>query len=351
MTPGRGRPVRLGVLGCGVIAHWVHLPILASLPGAALIAAADPDADARARAGRRTGAALHERPEDLLARGDVDAVVVCAPTHLHAELAVAVCDAGKHLYLEKPIATTAADARRVVDAAKRAGVTAVMGFNRRYHPVFEQARALIAAGRIGPVRAVQTAFCEPMSPETMPEWKRRRSTGGGVLLDLASHHVDLLRWFLDEEVASVEARVDSERSEEDAAWLRLTLRGGAVAQCVFSFGAGLADSLEFIGERGTLRVDRHRPRLSLRVPRRLGYGTRTGWTGPRADVVAWRLARLVHPSREPSYRRSLAAFVARLRGRPVLTPGLEQGARVLDVVLAAEAAAREGRAVSLVAPG
>src|ERR1019366_3772035 len=95
-------------------------------------------------------------------RDDVDAVVICAPTHLHASLAIAACAAGKHVFLEKPIATTATDSRRLVDAAAESGLTAMVGFNRRLHPMFEQARALMSAGGIGRVRAVQTAFCEPM---------------------------------------------------------------------------------------------------------------------------------------------------------------------------------------------
>jgi myo-inositol 2-dehydrogenase / D-chiro-inositol 1-dehydrogenase len=192
--------MRIGVLGCGVIAYWAHLRVLRRMPGATLAAAADPDPAARASAMCLTGVPVHERAEDLLGRSDIDAVVICAPTQFHAELAVAAADAGKHFYLEKPIATDAAGARRVVDAAAAAGVIGAIGFNRRLHPLYQQARDLLAAGRIGRVRAVQTALCEPLPAETMPGWRRQRASGGGVLLDLASHHLDLLRWFLRDEV-------------------------------------------------------------------------------------------------------------------------------------------------------
>jgi predicted dehydrogenase len=124
-----------------------------------------------------TGVPVHERAEDLLGRSDIDAVVICAPTQFHAELAVAAADAGKHFYLEKPIATDAAGARRVVDAAAAAGVIGAIGFNRRLHPLYQQARDLLAAGRIGRVRAVQTALCEPLPAETMPGWRRQRASG------------------------------------------------------------------------------------------------------------------------------------------------------------------------------
>ena len=98
------------------------------------------------------------------------------------------------------------------------------------------------------MRAAVTVFSEPIALNDMPAWKRRRTTGGGVLFDLASHHVDLLRWFLDDEVAKVEARLKSEVTDDDTAWLRIAMRGGAEARSFFSFRTGRADFLEFIGE-------------------------------------------------------------------------------------------------------
>ena len=82
------------MLGCGVIAYWAHLRVLRRMPGATLAAAADPDPAARASARRLTGVELYERAEDLLRRSDIDAVVICAPTQCHADLAVAAAGAG-----------------------------------------------------------------------------------------------------------------------------------------------------------------------------------------------------------------------------------------------------------------
>jgi predicted dehydrogenase len=335
------RPVRFGVIGCGVIAYWTHLRELKRLQGATLVAAADPDAAARDRAARLTGVPVYERVDHLLDRSDIDAVVICAPTHLHAELTVAACVAGKHVYVEKPIATTAEDARRICEAAAAAHRLIAVGFNRRCHPAFQQARELIAAGRIGRVRAALTAFTEPSAANEMPPWKRRRSTGGGVLFDLASHHIDLLRWFLDDEVAQVEARLASEATETDTAWLQIAMRGGAEARCFFSFRTGRADFLEFIGDKGTLRVDRHRPTLSLRLARRAGYGVRNAVVLPTGSMIAWRLVRLVRPSYESSYRRALDAFVGSINGEPARGATLSDGVKCLDVILAAEGSTPE----------
>ncbi|MGH9418626.1 MAG: Gfo/Idh/MocA family protein, partial [Thermoanaerobaculia bacterium] len=175
------RAVGLGVIGCGNIAYWVHLRIAGHMRGARLIAAADPDQAARDRAASLANVPVFASNDELLSRSDIDAVIVSGPTHLHADLVVAACDAGKHVYLEKPLATSTADGARVSDAAARAGVKVMLGFNRRYHPLFEQARRLLQSGTIGRVRAVQSTFCEPMALDTMPAWKRDRATGGGVL--------------------------------------------------------------------------------------------------------------------------------------------------------------------------
>ena len=335
--------MKFGLLGCGSVAYWIHLRALRGLPEATLAAAADPDPSARARARRVTRAPVYERAEHVLERQDIDAVVICTPTNLHAELAIAAAAAGKHFYLEKPIATTAADARRVIEAAARSGVTAAMGFNRRQHPLFEQARELLSSGSIGPVRAVQTAICEPAVPDAMPRWKRHRATGGGVLLELASHHVDQLRWMLEDEIASIAASLRSESTEHDTARVELVMAGGAEVQSFFSFRAGLAEYLEFIGERGTLRMDRHAATLSLRLGRRRGYGTRRGWLTPSPAVMAWRLERCWRPAADTSYRRSLRAFVRRVQGLPSRGASLTDGLRSLEVVLAAEDAAGTGQ--------
>jgi predicted dehydrogenase len=151
--------------------------------------------------------------------------------------------------------------------------------------------------------------------------------------------VDLVRWFLGEEIATVAASVRSDDSEHDAARVELTTEGGVEVQSWFSFRTGLADYLEFLGERGTLRVDRHSPRLLLRVPRRLGYGLRRRWVPPTADVAAWRLVRWTRPSVDPSYRSALQAFVDHVRGGPSAPASLEDGVRSLAAVLSAESTA------------
>jgi myo-inositol 2-dehydrogenase/D-chiro-inositol 1-dehydrogenase len=331
-------PLGIGVLGLGGIACTHHLPALRRIPGVSVVALSDPDPRARERAARfAPGAGRHDSAESLLARPDVDAVLIAAPTHLHAELAGVAAAAGKHIYIEKPLATSGADASRIIDAASRSGVRVAVGFNRRRHPLYAQARRVLAAERIGRVRSVHSAFSEPVAPGEMPGWKRSRSTGGGVLLDLGSHHFDLIRWFLDSEVEPLAARTGSERSEQDSAWVDFATSGGTEGHMLLSFLGAHADQIEFFGDRGVLRVDRHRGTLGLRVRRSNGYGIRPAWLRPSGELAAWNLRRLVGRGAEPSYERTLLAFVESLTQAAVEgAPSLEDGVKSLEAVLEAE---------------
>jgi predicted dehydrogenase len=339
-------PLRVGVIGCGTIAYWAHLRVLARITGVELIAGADPDPRARESAARLVKKPMFERAEYIFARGDIDAVVIAAPTHLHHTLAIEACAARKHLFLEKPLAISAEEGRRVLAAAEKAGIVAMMGFNRRFHPVIEQAREIIAQGGLGKIHAIQTVASEPPPTGKIPEWRQRRASGGGVLLELGSHHIDLLRWLLDDEIACVEAHIVSDLSDDDSAWLRMTTLQGAEVQSYFSFRTGMADWIELYGERGTLRIDRARPTAELWIARLLGYGARRGRRMPRITNARWRIGRLIRPSFDPSRRRALELFVAIAQGQSRHAPRLEDGMRSLEVVLAAEKSARDGYPVS-----
>ena len=354
MTDNNSRPalalerkVRVGVVGCGNIARWMHLPAFARMPDVELIAAADPDPKARAGVEKLVKKSVFERSADLFARDDIDAVVICAPTHLHHDLALAACAARKHFYLEKPLATDVVQGRHVLDVTAGAGLVTMIGFNRRFHPVIEQARAIMLEGRIGKVRMVQTVLCEPPPSIGFVEWRKHRGTGGGVPLDLASHHIDLLRFLLDDEFDAVEARIESQTSDSDSAWLRMSMVRGTEVQSYFSCRSGLADSILLIGKSGILRIDRFRASPELRVPRRLGYGLRSARSFPRASIWAWHLRRLARPSYDPSYQRAFDTFAALARGEQRDAPNLEDGLRSLEVVLAAEESARRGSSVFL----
>jgi myo-inositol 2-dehydrogenase / D-chiro-inositol 1-dehydrogenase len=345
VRPHRG-PVRVGLVGYGSIASAVHAPVLRRLSTARLVAVADPDPAARRQAARMRSVAVGDDPGWLVDRTDIDAVVVCSPSGTHAEAGLAALSAGLHVYIEKPMATTLEDGRRIVEAASRANVTTVVGFNRRLHPLYSLGRRLLAEGAIGAIEAVRCTFAEPIPRATMSAWKLKRASGGGALLDLASHHVDLLRWLLETEITEVEASVRSEQTEDDTAHLRLRTSNGVHVEGFYSFQGPRADLLELTGDAGALRIDRYGWALDL--------GQSTGDSSSRRHLPAvwkpsmWRVGRLVSPGNDPSWRAALGAFLDRVRdGAEDDLAGPVDGLRSLEAVVAAEESARSSAPISL----
>ncbi|MFH9941852.1 Gfo/Idh/MocA family protein [Streptomyces murinus] len=141
---------------------------------------------------------------EVVADPRVRAVSVTAPNFLHRRIGVAMAEAGKHLWIEKPVGLSAGDARAVADAVARAGVQGTVGFNYRNAPAVEKARDLIAAGGIGTVTHVRIRLFSDYAahPETALTWRYERERGGsGVLGDLASHGADLARFLLGDIIA------------------------------------------------------------------------------------------------------------------------------------------------------
>jgi len=178
-----------------VLHHFPQLPVRPQL-----VAAAD-EAPGRAEEAVDqygfTTATLDWR--DLAADPRVQAVSIAAPNFLHREIGVGLARAGKHIWIEKPVGLDAADARAVADAVREAGVQGVVGFNYRNAPAVEAARELIAAGEIGTVTHARFRLFSDYAahPDGALSWRFERARGGsGVLGDLASHGVDLVRYLL-----------------------------------------------------------------------------------------------------------------------------------------------------------
>jgi predicted dehydrogenase len=334
---------RVGLLGCGRIARIHHLPILIREAGVELAALADGDPAALARA--RASAPRARDVSDWRAVLDDDsiaAVVVCLPTGLHAEAARASFEAGKDVYLEKPLATTLADARDAVAAWRASGRIGMLGFNHRFHPLVLEARSAVRKGWIGQPVVARMSSLSP--PRELPAWKRRREEGGGALLDLGSHQADLARFLFGEEVREVSALVRSIRTEDDDASITMTMASGLPIESHVSFATMRENRFEILGEEGRIEVDRVAGRMSLdpldppagRVARLLRAAQGVAEV-PRA------VRSILAPPRDPSYRNALSAFVSATRERSRPSPDLDDGERSLAVVLAAETAAREGR--------
>jgi predicted dehydrogenase len=201
------RPVGVAVVGFG----WMgrvhtqayarvlhHYPRLGVRPE--LVAVAEEVPGRAEEAAAQFGFAATTRDwREVAADPRVEAVSVTAPNFLHREIGVAMAAAGKHLWIEKPVGLTLADARAVADAVAGAGVQGAVGFNYRSAPAVETARDLITAGEIGTVTHARIRLFSDYAahPESALTWRYERARGGsGVLGDLASHGADLARYLL-----------------------------------------------------------------------------------------------------------------------------------------------------------
>jgi len=338
------QPLKFALTGCGRIARDVHIPVLRRLSGVQLVAVADPQEDALEAARRiAPGSAVFHSQEEMLDAVEADAVIVAAPSAAHAELACQAFGRRKHVYLEKPIATTLEDARQVVAAWRKAGVVAMPGFNYRFHPLVRELRRFIQTDRIGALLAARTTFsiaaCDPAS------WRASRAKGGGALLDLASHHVDLMRFIFRREIAGVHASVRSIRSENDCVAVQFHLQDGLAVQSIFSECGPETDSFEVFGEHGSLGFDRYfseqveyaGPAHGTARVQRLLNRVRSFVPG-----LGW-LRKVRAPLHEPSYETSLSHFVSAVRGEARLECDLMDGYESMGVIAAAEESARAGR--------
>ncbi|MFK0021140.1 Gfo/Idh/MocA family protein [Streptomyces sp. NPDC090798] len=177
-----------------------HFPGLSLRPE--LVAVADEVPGRAEQAAAQYGfAAAHRDWREVAADPRVQAVSIAAPNFLHREIGLAMAEAGKHIWIEKPVGLTAEDARAVSDAVTKAGVQGTVGFNYRNAPAVAAARELIASGEIGTVTHVRIRLFSDYAahPEGALTWRFERERGGsGVLGDLASHGVDLARFLLGE---------------------------------------------------------------------------------------------------------------------------------------------------------
>ncbi|GGI06063.1 Gfo/Idh/MocA family protein [Egicoccus halophilus] len=343
-------PVGVGLVGCGRIARMFHLPALRDHPGVELVGIADPDPTSRSAAvAAAPGVPVVADVGTLLRAPGLEAVVVCVPTHRHEAVAVAAFEAGVHVYVEKPLAPDLPAADRIAAAWRASGRHGVVGFNFRFHPLYGQARDALAEGSLGRLVGARTVFAS--SPRQLPDWKRSRATGGGALLDLATHHLDLLVHLFDAEVATVAAVTSSRRTEDDTVQLTLTFADGVSAQVLATLAAAQTDRVELFGERATLELDRmarRRPRLlpaaGPTTPReRLQAAARVVVEGASATLDGLR------PPGEPSFAQAVDAFVRTVAGGtpPVAPATIGDGQHVALLVDAAERAAAQRTVVEL----
>jgi predicted dehydrogenase len=357
---------RIGLIGSGYIgrAHSIALQeVGAVFPDVATPVCevlADRDAAAAAKSAAEMGFARSTGDwRELVADPAVDAVDICSPNYLHKEMALAAIAAGKHVWCEKPLALDSAEAKEVADAAARAGVVHLIGFNYSLNPLIRLAQAMVADGSIGTVMGFSGRYFEDyMADPAVPHsWRCvRRLAGAGALADLGSHLIDMAEVLLGP-IESVFAELETVHAKRrvPATGELLPVENEDIARGLVRFARGVGGSFEIsrvatgfkcglaftvFGSHGALSFDQERMNelrhySSADAPGRRGF--RTILAGPEHADYA-------HFCPAPGHGLGIndlkvieaRNFLRAMDGGPAAKPGFDVGLRVQRVMDAME---------------
>lgn len=252
-------PLRVGIVGCGNIVRKHHLPNLLQHPEAfRVVAVCDVVPSSVDDVGRACNASVYRDYREMLERESLDAVLVATPHHLHAGPVLLAAQRGVHVLLEKPMATTLADCERMVDACAAAGVTFMVAENERYKANIRAAGKLVHAGDLGELRAIRSEMHGRGDRRHEPHHWIHDPTqaGGGIVLALAIHRLDVMRW-LAGEVQVVSACFDVATALEKVASVQLRFASGAIGHFLAAEVPApppKSGGLVIMGSRGTIGV-------------------------------------------------------------------------------------------------
>ena len=311
---------RVGIVGYGLAGRVFHAPLVDAEPGLELTAIVTANEErAAAASARHPGAEIVPDIDALLRRGDLDAVVVAAPTPLHVELADQVIEAGLATVVDKPLAVRVADAERLIAAAEVRGVPLTAFQNRRWDGDFLTVSRLIDEGRLGDVWRFESRF-EWISSRPRPEWKSGTpgTEGGGVAYDLGAHLVDqAIRLFgpVAEFYGELDVRRDGGVNDDDA-FIALTHESGVRSHLAMaSLVAQRGFRFRVLGSESAYTIWGLDPQESQLAA---GASPLESGFGERADDAQGRLGRdgatEVVPTQRGEYREFYRRFAAALAG-------------------------------------
>lgn len=337
MTGAAVAPVGVALIGSGRMGSFHGETVSRRLPGARLVAVADPAPGAADRLARTLGAdRAYSAVQQVWDDAQVDAVVIASPARSHADLVVAAADAGKAVFCEKPMAVTLLDADRAVRAARAARVVLQVGFNRRFAADWRAARAMLDSGALGTPRLLRSLTRDPGG------FDPARVLPDTIFLETLIHDFDTLR-FLNPGAEAVEVYATADALVEPS-WRDRGLLDTAVVVVRFDNGAVATAEASFEAAYG---YDVRGEILASGGMATMGDGRRTGMV---FSGVAGRLVETVRGDQDlfaDAYTAELAAFVGAVRdGTPAPVTG-EDARAALAFALAAAESVRAARPVAL----
>jgi len=340
------KPLRIAVLGAGLIGRR-HIQTILSMPLAAqLVAVADPVADPQQL--DLGGAAWFTDENDMLERAMPEAVVIATPNGLHAQHGQLCCARGIHFLIEKPVTATLDEAAALVDAVARSGVKTLVGHHRRYLAVVQQARQLIREGALGALVAASVVWAT-RKPDDYFQMAWRTRAGGGPLLINAIHEIDLLRYLCGEiiSVGGLKSHAARGLEVEDTAAALFQFDGGCLGTLTctdagfspWTIEQGSRENPAFAyAGQSAYRLIATQGSLELPVLRRWAAQTPgdIGWDRP---IVSQDLP----PAYHDPYQAQLSHFQRLIRANEAPVVCVRDGARTLAATLAVAQSSADGR--------
>ncbi|WP_025156372.1 inositol 2-dehydrogenase [Leifsonia aquatica] len=330
------RPLRFGLIGTGRIGR-VHAASIAANPATELTWVCDPFIDGARAVAAEHGGSVSESAADVLASGEVDAVLVASPTPTHVDLISAAVDAGIPVLCEKPIDLDIARVDALRPKVAASGVPVALGFNRRFDPSFAAVRARVAAGEIGTLEQLTIVSRDPAAPPASYV-----AASGGIFRDMTIHDFDMARFFLPDivEVQATGATLFDDGAREhgdfDTAVVVLRASTGAVVTITNSrhSAVGYDQRLEAFGAKGMLQV--------ANAPTSLVSSSTADAVEAKAPYQDFFLERYA-----AAYAAELDAFVKLVRGEPSTSPTFEDGRAALVLADAAQLSAETRTVVAI----
>ena len=314
----------VAIVGCGLIGH----KRLKALGDCRLVACADVSLDrARALAAGRPDVQVSDRWEEAVRHPGADIVIVATTNDVLTSIAEGALDAGKHVLVEKPAGRSVAEIDRLIAASARSGRLVHVGFNHRYHPALQKARAIIDSGALGPLMFIRARYGHGGRVGYEREWRADpERSGGGELIDQGVHLIDLSRWFLGDfaHVDGLAATYFWQMPVDDNAFLTLRTAAGQVAflqvSCtewknLFSF--------EIYGRDGKLAIDGLGGSYGVE---RLAHYRMLPAMGP-PETTIWEF-----PGADESWTREFQDFLDHVSGNRATSCGLPAARAALHVV-------------------
>lgn len=324
--------VRIAIVGAGV-SGGMHASALREVAEAELVAVADVDRSRISAFAKKWGIPrVYERIEDMLEAPDIEAVHFCTPPFLHEPQALAALSAGKHVLIEKPIARTLSEARRIIAAARQADLVLGAVFQHRFMPLPQQVREALVAGRLGRLYLADAYVKWWRDDEyfTSSPWRGSwRFEGGGAMINQGIHTIDLLLWLAGPvlEVSGLTATLAHPIETEDVAVATLRFASGAVGVIEATTAAwpGFAERIELHGAAGAVILNEGEGRIDWHLRGEAPRQTMEEHQGGTGSADPTKISLAGHPAQFRDFCRAIR------EGREPRITG-EDACRALEVI-------------------